>query len=1079
MTRSSIVLVALAAALAATLGWLVVERGEGRAAERSASGAPTAHARSARPAAVPPAPGPSTAAPAAAPQEAQAAGASPARVELREEGLADGPWLAGRVVLPPGAPAGERAWVVVTCPSKDDEKEESARAAVGADGAFRVALPPIETRALVSLDARTLYLERAVSLTAEQAREPLVLEPALGGWIEGTFAPPPGEDPAQAAAGLAGSTLAWYPTARRAWSRPPPHEIEGLAFELHGIPPGADVHLTFSSERYYLQPFSFPRVAAGERAALTLALGTAATVEGRVQDESGLPRGEVKVTATARSRSSTRKATTAEDGTYRVSGLPPAPVSLRFEAGQFQQTQRDVVLARDGEVRSGVDVVLPRGETIEGRVLWPDGRPAAAALTVVDETKPYLSLDAPTETDGTFRIGGSAGASYRVTAQASPPSQGPDEEDPAGSPPWNAALQGVRAGTKDVVLTLAPSLAIAGTVRDDRGEPLDDFWIQAWPGQDARAVWGGHAACEQRVSGAGGRFELRCLQPGPWIVQASRDELVTSPRTPVEVKDGTVLDLVVPRPAVIEGEVLDASGRGVPGAVLTLNVTDDTISLGLERVADAAGRFRLEVTGRIDLRASAPSYASSELVELDGAPGASESVTLTLRRGGRITGEVVDASGRGLAGSAVSVWGEGEYRSLTSDAQGAFVLEAVTPGHHVLSAAPSPEEILARLGPDADANAQRLLQHQAQVDLAGGEERHVVLRPPELQPVRVRGTVSCSGRPLGEATLFCTFGRRHATAKANAEGGYELTVPAPGRYQVTVMHDSSGLNGMLEVDVPARESLALDIALAGGTIRGRVRGPDGPLAGISVRAMPAMAPRFAPGLRVAGGSGTSGEDGRYELLVPIGTYIVTAPGPFRWGMPSAGRPSYCSATVEGVQVTDGGEARGVDFELRMGGSIEGRVLGGSGAALIAASDAQGGMLSSTYTDGESFRIDGLPPGPVTLRAQVRDEEHVALPVTVEVVAGATSTAELRVVPATRLEVRVRDASGAPAAVASASLETADGPVQTAGASEPGLVRLGPWPAGRYTLRVRVGARELVHEVQLGGEPATTVELRAE
>lgn len=1074
MSRSSIVLVAVAAALAATLGWLVVGRGEGRAAERSASATPTAGAegeRSARPtASALPAPGPSSAAHAA--EEAPAA--SPARVELVEERLAGGPWLGGRVVLPPGAPAGERAWVVVTCPSKDGEKKESARAAVGADGTFRVALPPIETRALVSLDARTLYLERAVSLTAERAREPLVLEPAIGGWIDGTFAPPPGDDAAEAAAALAGSTLTCAPTARRAAGPRPPLEVQGLAFELHGIPPGADVRLTLSSERYYLLPATFPRVAAGERTPLTLALGTAATVEGRVLDESGLPRAEVKVTASA-PRWSTRKATTAEDGTYRVGGIAPGPLTLRFEAGPFEQAQREIVLARDGEIRAGVDVVVPRGEAIEGRVLWPDGRPVAATLAVVDESAPFRSREIETEPDGTFRIGGKPGASYRLTADARLPAEAQDESAPARRRArWGVSLGGVRAGTKDVVLTLGPGLAIAGTVRDERGEPLDDFSIQAWQGQRTPGSWLGDAAREEHFSGVGGRFELLDLQPGPWLVQASTDELVASPRTQVEVQEGLVLDLVVPCPAVVEGVVQDPSGRGLPGASIALDAGEAGKT---DRVADATGHFRVEAAGTIGLRASAPSYASSERIQLQLEPGASRSVTLALRRGGRITGLVVDAGGGGLAGSAVTVTGEGEFRSLTSDASGGFVAEGLMPGSYRIRAASTAEEIVARLGPDADRNAQRLLQREAQVELVLGEEPHVVLRPPELQPVRVHGRVSCAGRALGNATLFCLAGQRHSMAKADAEGGYELTVPAPGHYQLSVMHDESGLNGMLEVDVPARESFAQDIALAGGTIRGRVRGPDGPLAGIPVHA---SASATGQEQRRGGGSATTGADGRYELLVPIGTYLVSAPGESLWGVPPGESGAYCPVTVEDVHVTEGGEVRGIDLELRIGGSIEGHLLESSGATVsIVASDAQGQMLGFSYTDSASFRIDGLPPGRVTLRAEAHGEPRAALPVSVEIVAGATSAAELRFAPATRLEVRVRDASGAPAAVASASLETADGPVETAGPSEPGLVRLGAWPAGRYTLRVRAGARELVQEVRLDGRPTATVELHAE
>lgn len=216
---------------------------------------------------------------------------------------------------------------------------------------------------------------------------------------------------------------------------------------------------------------------------------------------------------------------------------------------------------------------------------------------------------------------------------------------------------------------------------------------------------------------------------------------------------------------------------------------------------------------------------------------------------------------------------------------------------------------------------------------------------------------------------------------------------APGAYSVRVSDERTGSWVSREIEVPAVEAFAFDLAFAWGSIAGRVRGPDGnPLAGIDVQAYEAEGTS-------SGCQTVTDRDGRYTLALPAGTYQVSAGPPFG---PGGSSSSLCRASTV-VQVTGEGETRGIDFELRQGGTIEGTVRRADGSALgirtwVVVLDPEDERVSfGQVSPSGSFRVNGVPPG--TMRIEAMSEGWKSTRVELEVGADRTVRAELELVPA--------------------------------------------------------------------------------
>lgn len=176
--------------------------------------------------------------------------------------------------------------------------------------------------------------------------------------------------------------------------------------------------------------------------------------------------------------------------------------------------------------------------------------------------------------------------------------------------------------------------------------------------------------------------------------------------------------------AVISGIVTDSHGVGVAGAVVrgTFNEsftagTGSTIRLAFASsgnqgeplaTTDGAGYYRIDVSRKVrekaslmvHLMAGATGYADSNSRAVSLTNGQTvDNINLQLRQAGRVTGRVVDQTGRGVEGVRVSLGGNAPGRlviesgfggpsagtpSATTDSGGEYVIDAVPEGTHAL-----------------------------------------------------------------------------------------------------------------------------------------------------------------------------------------------------------------------------------------------------------------------------------------------------------------------------------------------------------------------------------------------------------
>lgn len=407
--------------------------------------------------------------------------------------------------------------------------------------------------------------------------------------------------------------------------------------------------------------------------------------------------------------------------------------------------------------RAGEDdwvVVLTQGTWLEGKVLDPEGRPAAGAL-VRASRGPFqpprgFRGDVATETysdqEGRYRLDLEPGQ-YDVEVRL--PGVGV------------AGRLGVRLAEKEKKpfdIQLTPGVTLEALVRDSiTKKPVPGIVLWSWhhPGLEGTSDETGRL----RVSGIPeGSFAFGVSAVGDdrqrptgvagdyarwWSAQAARkyEREQCAPEQFQRNFDSLSFDLkgdlfraeIFVEPAVvIKGRVVDPDGKPVSGATVAPAKTGSGNSL----TGDTRHSYRTDSQGRFTMKLPAGKGFAYNLIAHDGPFGPSrkwangagepfhtapgqvlENVELKLTRGAIVRGRVVDASGKPQArvrvqAAAVDMRDNRYYSPTTrTDEAGRYELRYVAPGRHFVQVEPfhSP----AHQAPAANTRI---------VDVAGGEE---------------------------------------------------------------------------------------------------------------------------------------------------------------------------------------------------------------------------------------------------------------------------------------------------------------------------------------------------------------------
>ncbi|MHC4471194.1 MAG: carboxypeptidase-like regulatory domain-containing protein [Planctomycetota bacterium] len=379
---------------------------------------------------------------------------------------------------------------------------------------------------------------------------------------------------------------------------------ERADFEIDGLPAGVyDVMAWGSGCAETKARVVLERGSAAPTLELHLAPGT--VLSGTVTDiDTGRPIPNVVVRFTREGQ--VESAVTDERGAYRVVLTPGQWVSSVEKDGYLDPIPRRLWTARGARLTGEITVRdQPMGKnfrlrarySISGRVLYPDGSPASAYVSVTSarvrtDVRNPPSSQLPrgrgvrTAKDGCYEIEGIVPwAVYTVRAAAGKDNVTEIEDVVFSDGEREAALPDMTVeyppGGPASLEALRPA-TVRGRVVTEKGEPIAGAVVSI----------GGSPGS----TGVDGRFEIPNAGPGSSSVLAVAPGFAPTVFEPVDLVPGEVLelrDLVLPlRGVALAGRILDTSARPIPGAIVRVRFKG--MEGAFETVSDAEGIYELE-----------------------------------------------------------------------------------------------------------------------------------------------------------------------------------------------------------------------------------------------------------------------------------------------------------------------------------------------------------------------------------------------------------------------------------------------------------------------------------------------------
>jgi large repetitive protein len=470
-------------------------------------------------------------------------------------------------------------------------------------------------------------------------------------------------------------------------------------------------------------------------------------------------------------------------GSFEIRGVPEGKRQVVATHPDYAPADVMVdVVAAKGPVEARL--VLTQGGRIEGSARKRDGTPLAGLpIMAYSQSGPRSGGSRPnnvTRADGSFTIEHVAPGPTFVNLMAN-----------AGSGRMMSMMSKqveVREGETTAVEFSSRDILVNGRVTKS-GTPLPGLRLRfmgqggtsfmAGAGFDAVA---GEPTGPQRnfgTTGEDGTFALIVDTPGKyWVRTESADGRTNYPQREVEIPDVEAHGLEIAFSGVpVTGIVVDKdTDQPVPLAFVSAAPKDKDAPRAGSAQAGADGRFQLDADpGEYTLSARAEGYGVAKIDATVGASGLSDA-RLELEKGLEIKGRVVDASGQGVPGVAISVRaGESEYGGTQTLPDGSFRISGLAARPYNLCAGGDLAGYAVRMGLSP-----------------GGSDITLTLRPASRVRLLVKGP---DGSPLAKAYAFVT-----------KLGGAAINVPFMGGRGPT---DSTGVTeiatpaGALEIDVHA------------------------------------------------------------------------------------------------------------------------------------------------------------------------------------------------------------------------------------------------------------------------------------
>lgn len=668
-------------------------------------------------------------------------------------------------------------------------------------------------------------------------------------------------------------------------------------------------------------------------------------------------------------------------------------------------------LLNDAEV--GPTLRLEPAVALVGRVIDGSGSPLADVDLVASPmplrqngltTVVGLVVRGRTALDGSFRLPGVA-AEAKVELRAIHRAYAPWRED---LPPMPVGP------TPPKTIVLDTGRVVWGHVQDVEKRPVAGATVRLFDVAEvgSKLPWDREEPLATGTSDGDGRFTLS-------HVAAGRYDLGLTARgfAPLRVPGLTIdaadpnreLGTVTLAPgALLEGRVVDASGKAIDGAELYFEPADSSRAFGRSfgdtdepptTTSAADGWFRLD-----DLEPGRPMTITVEhegfgttILNRVAVPRA-EPLVVVLSPSGGIAGRVATAEGKPIPGAIVGLSVQraiGESRVTTSVGS---PFEPIRTGDDGRFRAEGVEAGDVSVGAGAEGYANALTR----LELAPGqviEDFEIVLLPGARLSGRVLGP---DGEPREGVLVMVRQGRSgNAASRSDGEGGFTMDGVPLGRCRVSAWDRELGQVAS-EVEIVAGENRAELRFASRGEVSGRVLSLAGaPLAGASVEL------RRVGGVSLGYQRQATGPDGDFRFTaLSGGLYELSASAD---GYAAAGLP-------EPLRVADA-PVSGIDLRLGDGGAVRGRVVGLELSEMtkvrVQARLGDAGISRSTTLDfAGQFRFDHLAVGEWIVAARHGEDGRIAQRTVSVAGDGSEAEVELELPKGIRLSGRV-ERDGAP------------------------------------------------------------------
>ncbi len=727
-------------------------------------------------------------------------------------------------------------------------------------------------------------------------------------------------------------------------------------FVLRGVQADADVQVEALKAGFPSASSSTLKLVPGERrSGVTITIPRGVALTGRVTDHDGKPVSGVAVTTTEAEgnggggRAAIRRMVvnglrqrgdeavkSASDGSFSVR-LKPGLYDLSFKREGF--AAKNVRGIQVNATSKPVAVTLDPGVELSGRVTRGGAGVAGVMVSIVGDAGFSGTV---TTADGSFSIGDLTPGQVMLNIRK--------EDD------FIQQMRSASVPTKDLLIDLPKGGRITGHVVDkSTRQPITAFEAGISNSRSGGGMAFGMPPSLKSFTSDDGAFVLENVPPGTVQLVANAPGYVDGKIGSLTVEDGkTVADVEVAlEPGVkLSGHVTGPDGSPIAG----VSVRQDSSSGGRAGAMFNAGSFGLtDPNGDYsidDLESGDKSFnfnksgylPTQKTITLSGKTA---TLDAQLSAGLTATGMVVTDAGVPVPDAAVRAISGAEGmggRGASTDANGAFHIDGLAPGHYAFHASKS-----------GFADGQ-----VSDFDISAGAPVRVVLSAGGVIFGHVTGLTADQA---GAATVTATSSSGNASAPVDSSGSYRMEGAPTGTVRV-----SAAINGRIfsdskstpaqSVQVASGASVQVDLDFSNDiVISGRVTRQGQPVTGSIV----VFAPRA--GRMDARVQTTTDSNGAYSASgVTVGSYTVTVVDIQRLAPYSTSYDVKSSATY--------------DIDIRTA-SVRGRVVDsatGEGIAdvnvEVKGADAVGQLGTRAVLSDPSgaFVLDSVAPGSYTISA---------------------------------------------------------------------------------------------------------------